>query len=324
MAQAQKGLGRGLEALLGGYQDERSGQEVLTLPLDAIRPNPEQPRRTFEPGALAELAASIKGQGLLQPVLVRPVADAGGATHEIVAGERRWRAARLAGLTEIPVLVREVDDEQSLALALIENLQREDLNPVEEAAALNLLLTRFGMSQDALAKKVGKSRPAVANALRLLQLSEPMLADLASQAMTAGHARALLSLADEELRQSLWRRIVDTGMSVREAEEAAGQAKATGRLPDPAPARPVAKGPRPAKDPCLREIEGPLTRQAGVLVKTTGSADHGRITFHYSSRRELEGLLEHFGLTALLAGDGGEGGGAGGNAADDGAARNGA
>ncbi|EHJ48444.1 parB-like partition protein [Solidesulfovibrio carbinoliphilus subsp. oakridgensis] len=313
MAQAQKGLGRGLEALLGGYQDERSGQEVLTLPLDAIRPNPEQPRRTFEPGALAELAASIKGQGLLQPVLVRPVADAGGATHEIVAGERRWRAARLAGLTEIPVLVREVDDEQSLALALIENLQREDLNPVEEAAALNLLLTRFGMSQDALAKKVGKSRPAVANALRLLQLSEPMLADLASQAMTAGHARALLSLADEELRQALWQRIVATGMSVREAEEAAGQAKATGRLPDAAPARPEATGPRPArtrpaKDPCLREIEGPLTRQAGVMVKTTGSADHGRITFHYSSRRELEGLLEHFGLTALLdrgaAGDG--------------------
>lgn len=309
MAQAQKGLGRGLEALLGGYQDDRSGQEVLTLPLDAIRPNPEQPRRTFEAGALAELAASIREQGLLQPVLVRPVGDAGGATHEIVAGERRWRAARLAGLTEIPVLVREVDDEQSLALALIENLQREDLNPVEEAAALNLLLTRFGMSQDALAKKVGKSRPAVANALRLLQLPEPMLADLANQTLTAGHARALLSLADEDLRRALWQRIVATGMSVREAEETASQAKATGRLPEAGPAgnRPGKSGNRPvrpAKDPWLQGIEEPLTRQAGILVKTAGSADHGKITFHYSSRRELEGLLERFGLASHSDGRG--------------------
>lgn len=304
MAQAQKGLGRGLEALLGGYQDETTGQEVLTLSLAAIRANPEQPRRTFDPKALADLAASIKEQGVLQPVLVRPVSGPDGASHEIIAGERRWRAARLAGLTEIPVLVREVDDEQGLALALIENLQREDLNPVEEAAGFQLLQARFGMSQETLARKVGKSRSAVANALRLLQLAEPIRTDLAAGAMTAGHARALLSLADESLRQELWQRIVATGMSVREAEDAAGQAKATGRLPEAGAtadqgntARP--RSSKPAPDPRLREIEGPLTRQVGVMVKTSGSADHGKITFHYSSRRELEGLLSHFGLAPL-------------------------
>ena len=304
MAQAQKGLGRGLEALLGGFQDERSGQDIRTLPLEDIRPNPEQPRREFAADALADLAASIREQGLLQPVLVRPVADAHGATHEIVAGERRWRAARQAGLTEIPVIVREVDDEQSLALAMVENLQREDLNPMEEAAGLHLLLTRFGISQESLAKKVGKSRPAVANALRLLQLSEPMQRDLATGAMTAGHARALLSLADPALCEGLWRRIVDDGLSVRAAEEAAGFAKANGRLPEPATGRAGNKAVRPSRkvvpEPLLRDIEAPLTERAGVLVKAAGTVDHGKITFHYSSRRELEGLLEHFGLAGAL------------------------
>ena len=146
MAQAQKGLGRGLEALLGGFHEERSGQDILTVALEAIRANPEQPRRVFSSQALEELAASIREQGLLQPVLVRPVTGAGTADYEIVAGERRWRAARLAGLREIPVLVREVDDAQSLSLALIENLQREDLNPVEQASGLQLLQTRCGMT----------------------------------------------------------------------------------------------------------------------------------------------------------------------------------
>jgi ParB family chromosome partitioning protein len=309
MAQAQKGLGRGLEALLGGYQEERQGQEVLTLALDAIRANPEQPRRTFTEAALADLAASIKEQGILQPVLVRPVPNGGDATHEIVAGERRWRAARLAGLTEIPVLVREVDDEQSLALAMIENLQREDLNPMEEAAGLQMLLTRFGMSQDALARRVGKSRSAVANALRLLQLSEPMRADLEAGTITPGHARALLSLADEALREALWRRMVDMGLSVREAEDAAAYAKAHGSLPQTeTPAKPAASSGRrtvkPAMDEHLRDIEGRLVERVGVMVKTSGTADHGKITFVFSSKRELQGLLEHFGLEAAIGAPG--------------------
>jgi len=300
MAQAQKGLGRGLQALLGGYQDDKNSQDVLTLPLDAIRANPEQPRRIFSDASLADLAASIKQQGILQPVLVRPVPDRDGSSHEIVAGERRWRAARLAGLTEIPVLVRDVDDEQSLALALVENLQREDLNPMEEAAGLHLLLTRFGMSQDELAKKVGKSRPAVANALRLLNLSEAMQADLASGNMTPGHARALLALVDETLREALWQRITNCGLTVREAEEAASYAKAHGALPESLDTHPLAKPRRrsekPAVDQNLRGIAGVLTDQVGIVVKTTGTADHGKITFHFSSRQELEGLLERFGL----------------------------
>jgi ParB family transcriptional regulator, chromosome partitioning protein len=309
MAQAQKGLGRGLEALLGGYHDERQGQEVMTLALDVIRANPEQPRRTFTEAALADLAASIKEQGILQPVLVRPVRDDGPATHEIVAGERRWRAARLAGLTEIPVLVREVDDEQSLALALIENLQREDLNPMEEAAGLQLLLTRFAMSQEDLARKVGKSRSTVANALRLLNLAAPIRADLEAGTLTAGHARALLSLTDSDLRDALWRRIVDAGLSVREAEDAATYAKANGCLPQPgavaqASEKPGRRSVKPAIDQHLREIEGRLSERVGVMVKTTGTADHGKLTFAFSSRRELQGLLEHFGLEGEVLGAG--------------------
>jgi ParB family chromosome partitioning protein len=311
MAQAQKGLGRGLEALLGGYRDESAVQDVLTVSLDAIRANPEQPRREFSQAALEDLAASIKEQGLLQPVLVRPLPRGGAASYEIVAGERRWRAAGMAGLTSIQVLVREVDDEQSLALALIENLQREDLNPMEQAAGLGLLQSRFGMTQEELAKKVGMSRPAVANTLRLLQLPEPMQADLASGAMTPGHARALLSLGDESLRQALWRRILDAGLSVRQAEDCANWARTHGGLPKAdAPAKaaetaPKRRSQRPSVDETLRGIENGLSRQCGMLVKTSGTLDHGKITFQFSSRRELEVLLDRFGLS--VGEDDGEG-----------------
>lgn len=307
MAQAQKGLGRGLEALLGGYQENREAGETLTLALDAIQANPDQPRRTFAEDALAELADSIREQGLLQPVLVRPVTAAGKASHEIVAGERRWRAARLAGLTEIPVLVRDVDDETGFALALVENLQREDLNPMEEAAGYQLLVGRYGMSQEAVARKVGKSRSAVANALRLTALAEPMRADLATGRLTAGHARALLALAEGALRDALWQRIVAEGLSVRQAEAAAGYAKTHGRLPDaailPAGDTPRKRSARPAVDGRLVNLESLLTERAGVLVKTTGTAEHGRLTFHFSSRRELEGLLERFDLQPAALGD---------------------
>lgn len=312
MAQAQKGLGRGLEALLGGYRDDRAATDSQTVALDAIRANPEQPRRIFSSQALEELAASIREQGLLQPVLVRPVSGSGPAAYEIVAGERRWRAARLAGLTSIPVVVREVDDEQSLALALIENLQREDLNPMEQATGLGLLQTRFGMSQEELAKKVGMSRPAVANTLRLLQLEEAMRADLAAGTMTPGHARALLSLADQELRHELWRRIVETGLSVRQAEDAATWAKSHGALPEAgespaATARPAKRrGPKPAIDQALRGIEDDLSRHCGILVKTTGTVDHGKVTFQFSSRRELAALLDRFGLALASDADAGE------------------
>jgi ParB family chromosome partitioning protein len=308
MAQAQKGLGRGLEALLGGLgEDREAGNEVLILPLDAIRANPEQPRRTFSEDALAELAQSIREQGLLQPVLVRPVPGRGGASHEIVAGERRWRAARMAGLTEIPALVRPVDDETGFALALVENLQREDLNPMEEAAGYQLLVARYGLSQEAVAKKVGKSRSAVANALRLTALAEGVQADLAAGRLTAGHARALLAVPEGDLREALWQRIVAEGLSVREAEAAAGYAKTHGRLPEAAipvlAATPRKRSAKPAVDGRLVNLEAMLTERAGVQVKTTGTAEHGRLTFHFSSRRELEGLLERFDLQPAALGD---------------------
>lgn len=309
MAQAQKGLGRGLEALLGGFGEEReTDNAVLVLPLEGIRANPDQPRRVFSDEALAELAESIREQGLLQPVLVRPVSGGGPVGYEIVAGERRWRAARLAGLREIPVLVRQVDDETGFALALVENLQREDLNPMEEAAGYQQLVSRFGLSQDAIAKKVGKSRSAVANALRLNTLAEPIRIDLAAGRLTAGHARALLALPEGDLRETLWQRIVTDGLSVREAEAAAGYAKAHGCLPE-AGAEPVAgesgrkRNAKPAVDSRLVGLEALLTERAGVLVKTMGTAEHGRLTFHFSSRRELEGLLERFNLQPAALGD---------------------
>lgn len=307
MAQAQKGLGRGLEALLGGYREEQTQETSRTVALAAIRANPDQPRRVFEPEALSELADSIRQQGLLQPVLVRPVHGVAGVSHEIVAGERRWRAAKLAGLTEIPVIVRDVDDEQGLALALVENLQRENLNPMEEASGYQLLVTRFGLSQENLAKTVGKSRPAVANALRLLQLPEPVQDDLSAGKLTAGHARALLAVADPALREALWQGIVNRGLSVREAEEAAAYVKAHGVLPSlgdkerPGPAR--REKTKTVPDRVLTDLESVLTQRAGVMTKTSGTTDHGRIIFHFSSRRELEGLLEHFGLAALVAAD---------------------
>ncbi|WP_428563388.1 MAG: ParB/RepB/Spo0J family partition protein [Solidesulfovibrio sp. DCME] len=308
MAQAQKGLGRGLDALLGGYREEQSRESSVSLPLGVIRANPDQPRRVFEPGALAELADSIREQGLLQPVLVRPVAGTDGVSHEIVAGERRWRAAKLAGLTEIPVIVRDVDDEQGLALALVENLQRENLNPMEEATGFHLLTTRFGLSQEVLARTVGKSRPAVANALRLLQLPEAMQADVSGGQLTAGHARALLAVAEAGLREALWRRIVEQGLSVREAEDAANHVKAHGVLPVASEKTPSATTRREktkaAPDKLLADLEGVLTQRAGVMAKAAGSVDHGRITFHFSSRRELEGLLDHFGLSGLVVADG--------------------
>lgn len=313
MAQSARGLGRGLEALLGGIGDAKATAEIMRIPLRAIRPNPDQPRREFSAEAMADLARSIKEQGVLQPVMVRPVTDAE-FEYEIVAGERRWRACALAGLDEIPALVREVDDEQSLALALIENLQREDLNPMEEAAGYAQLVSRFGLSQEVLAAKVGKSRSAVANTLRLLQLPEPIRADLGGGAISAGHARALLSLGEGALREMLWRRITDLGLSVRQAEDLAAYAKEFGAFPaTPAavatdgdmerpggqsgPERPVGKRAVQSLDPELTSIQAGLESLFGVKVRVAGTPGRGRITFHFGTRESLGEVLARLGLT---------------------------
>ena len=203
----RKPLGRGLDALIPGAPKPMLGEMPSTIgveperqaAIDRIRPNPRQPRADFDEAALNELAASIRAQGILQPLLVRPDGDGG---YELVAGERRLRAARLAGLREVPIVVREVSDRESLELALIENIQRDDLSPLEEAAAYQRLLDDFGHTQEEIAARVGKSRPAIANALRLLRLPEPIKRELARGRLTAGHARVLLSLdtADAQLR----------------------------------------------------------------------------------------------------------------------------
>ena len=208
-----KGLGRGLDALLGGDESMHK-DSMATVPVGAIRPGKYQPRARMDEKALAELAASIRAQGVMQPLLVRPV---GRDQYELIAGERRWRAAQIAGLAEVPVLVREVADSAALAMALIENIQREDLNPIEEAAGLQRLVEEFRMTHEQAADAVGRSRSATTNLLRLLKLAKPVQAMLMQGTLEMGHARALLAL-DGARQVEAANRIIARGLSVRESE----------------------------------------------------------------------------------------------------------
>ena len=213
-ASARRGLGRGLEVLIGGA--ETGPTQLAELPVDAIHANPRQPRRRFEPEATSGLASSIKQQGLLQPIVVRP-RQAGG--YELIAGERRWRAAREAGLETLPALVRDADDRDSLLLALVENVAREQLSPVEEARAYAALVDEFELSLGEVADRVGRSKPSVSNRLRLLELPEEVLWMVARGELTEGHARAVLAVPDHDARKRLAKRIVRDGMSVRGGRE---------------------------------------------------------------------------------------------------------
>ena len=243
---AKRGLGRGLDALLQGFGEDLEAPEIVLVPVEKIRPNPKQPRRDFDEAALHELSESIRASGVLQPILVRPVEE-DDYLYELVAGERRWRASNLAELEEIPAIIKTLGDEESLAIALVENLQREDLNPIEEALGLKLLQQEYGLTQDQLAEKVGKSRPAIANMLRLTFLPETIQMDIRSGAMSAGHGRSLLVLSDaEEEQQEMRRRILERSLSVREAEAIAAYWKRNGVLPGeegaPAPRRATGGG----------------------------------------------------------------------------------
>jgi ParB family chromosome partitioning protein len=209
----RRGLGRGFEVLIGGAEPE-----LGHIAVDQIHPNPKQPRRRFEGEAATGLAESIKAQGLLQPVVVRPRLEGG---FELIAGERRWRAAREAGLATVPALVREADDRDSLLLALVENVAREDLSPVEEARGYAVLIDEFGLSLGDVAERVGKSKPTVSNRIRLLELPEDVLAMIARRELSEGHARAVLAVPDHDERRKLAKRIVREGLSVRAAERAA-------------------------------------------------------------------------------------------------------
>ncbi len=301
---AIRGLGRGLDALLGGsmpQDQEINPAEIQAISLEAIVPNPNQPRRRFDEQALAELAESIKSQGVLQPVLLRPVDDG----YELVAGERRFRAAGMAGLTEIPALVREMTDQQSLAIALIENLQREDLNPLEEAQGYRRLLDEFGLSQEDLASSVGKSRSSLANSLRLLKLPDTVQEDLAQGRITAGHARALLSVEDGQGQTALHERMLASPMTVRQAESEAAYYKKHGELPDAttvsAPAASGGSGARAPRakslDQRLADLQESLSATLGLKVSVSGHVGKGKVVLHYDSEDDLITITSKFGVS---------------------------
>ena len=274
-----KGLGRGLDALLGADSTAPAREALLTLPVGRIRPGKYQPRTRMDQQALAELAASIRVQGLMQPLLVRPVDR---ESYELIAGERRWRAAQMAGLAEVPALVREVPDEAALALSLIENIQREDLNAMEEAAGVQRLVDEFGMTHEQAADAVGRSRSATTNLLRLLKLAKPVQDMVMEGALEMGHARALLSL-DPARQIEAAHRIAAKGLSVREAEALAARA-----------ARGAAGARRARKaDRDLARMEEELSGRLGTTVEIRPSnKGRGKVLLHYSSLDHLDQLLK--------------------------------
>jgi ParB family chromosome partitioning protein len=274
MAKA-RGLGRGLASLIPDRALGRGEERGATaIPVSAIDPNPAQPRQVFDEEGIRRLAESIRLHGMLQPVLVRPV----GERYQLVVGERRWRAARMAELAEVPAIVGEWDDRQVMEFALVENLEREDLNPIEEAEALHRLVEEFEWTQEEVARRVGRSRPHVANYLRLLQLSPEVRALVASGALSVAHAKVLLGLPDPA-RTELGVRCAREGWTVRELE-------AVIRRRERAPAK------RPTRDVHLAEWEERLRRRLGAKVVVRGSVERGRIEIPYASLEELERLLQ--------------------------------
>jgi ParB family chromosome partitioning protein len=274
-----KGLGRGLDALLGGDDSALRKDAMATLPVAAIRPGKYQPRTQMNEQALNELAASIRAQGLMQPLLVRPV---GREQYELIAGERRWRAAQIAGLSEVPVLVREVPDNAALAMALIENIQREDLNPIEEAAGLLRLVDEFRMTHEQAAEAVGRSRSATTNLLRLLKLAKPVQAMLLQGVLEMGHARALLPL-DGARQVEAANRIAARRLSVRESEALAARL-----LRSPAAGRR-----RQRSDRDLARLEEDVSQRLGTTVQIRpGRKGSGTIVLHYAGLDHLDQLLK--------------------------------
>jgi ParB family chromosome partitioning protein len=274
----KRGLGRGLGALLSATPSEED--TLIEIPLDRVEVNPNQPRKAFESSALSDLAASIKSSGIIQPVIVRRQ----GAGFQLIAGERRWRAARQAGLERIPAIVREATDAESLELALVENLLREDLNPIEEAEAYQKLLAQFGWTQEELAQRVARDRSSIANCLRLLRLPAPIQDDLRAGRLTMGHARALLSLSSEADQMKLRDEILAHSWSVRATEDSARAAEDAARKRRGAP-----KAPR-RRAPDLMALEESLQRALMTRVRVTGNERRGRIEVSYATPDELERL----------------------------------
>ena len=273
-----KGLGRGLDALLSG-ENGQATDALQSLNVDLLQPGRYQPRTQMDEASLNELAESIRQQGVIQPVLVRPVAD---GRYEIIAGERRWRAARRAGLADIPAVVREVPDESALAMALIENIQRENLNPLEEAAGIQRLIDEFRMTHEVAAQAVGRSRSAVSNLLRLLALPATVQALIMDGRLDMGHGRALLALPPSRQLEAA-EVVAHKGLSVRETE------RLVGRWLKPVGAVPVAHG----KDPDISALEEELSEKLGTVVSVSHSAKRGggKLVIHYASLDQLDGVL---------------------------------
>ena len=287
----KRGLGRGLEALLGPkgaaqapVLEATPADRLHQLPVDALSPGKYQPRKTMDQAKLAELAESIKAQGVIQPIVVR---DVGGRRFEIIAGERRWRASQLAGLSEIPVVIREVDDRTVVAMALIENIQREDLNPLEEAQALQRLIDEFDLTHAQAADAVGRARAAVSNLRRLLEMPKEIRTLVETRALEMGHARALLTLAPQAAI-AIARQAADAGWSVREVEHRVQQL-ASGKVA-PAGKAKVAK-PKPQAD--IATLERELSESLGTTVSVLhGRGGRGRLVIHYSDLESLDGVLD--------------------------------
>lgn len=281
-----KGLGRGLDTLLDPEASGNQGQRQDILSVDVLRPGKYQPRTRMDPGSLEELAASIKAQGLIQPISVRPVVYDSVACYEIIAGERRWRAAKIAGLSEVPVLIRDIPDDAALAMSLIENIQREDLNPLEEAAGIQRLIDEFEMTHQQAADALGRSRSAATNLLRLLQLAKPVQDMLMAGDIEMGHARALLalpSLAQSRLAATL----VEKRLSVRDAERLVAR--------ELNPSQKAEGAPKANRD--LQRLEEELSDKIGATVKVSANRKGaGTLVIRFASLDQLDGLLStHFG-----------------------------
>lgn len=304
---AKKGLGKGLNALLDieSAQIEKPKKEVLKKPektnavpgsengikhikLSLIEPNKKQPRKHFDEEKIEMLAASIKENGLIQPIIVT---ESQNGMYKIIAGERRWRASKKARLKEIPVLVRDYNDEQAAEVALIENLQREDLNPIEEALGYNLLMSEFSLTQDAVSKKLGKSRSAVANSLRLLSLDDEIKNLLIDGKLSSGHARAILSVEDNDLRHAMSKRIIDDELNVRQAEALAKQ------ITKKAPKK---KQLSPDILAAFEDLSNKLSSGFGTKVRVSGNLKKGKIEIEYFGNDDLDRILKMFNIEEVL------------------------
>ena len=283
MSVKKSGLGRGFDAIFAdnSVEDISTGNSTTKVKLMDIEPNREQPRKQFDEDALAELSDSIAQHGVLQPLLVRPMPDGG---YQLVAGERRWRASRMAGLTEVPVVIRDLTDAQVAELALVENLQRENLNPLEEANGYKELSDKFGYTQEKISEIVGKSRPSIANALRLLNLPEDVQEMVSEGKLSMGHARAILSLPDDKMKTDLAKLVIQNDLSVRETERIARN------MVKEAPKKSKAK----KRNPYYDEAELALSEVLGRKVKITKSSKKGALEIEFFDDADLKKLLKIF------------------------------